>query len=356
MSSNRIWVLLVLGGCLPMSGCMDKLAEPVRPVLSTVVTPMQSDGAVIVGTVQPQFKTDLGFRVLGHLIARPVNVGDRVDKGQIVAAIDPIALELAVRSAAADLVSSRAQLSNATGVEGRQRTLIETDATSKATLEAAEQARAAAQSSVVRAQANLTKAQEQLGYTQLKADFTGVVTAVSAQVGQVVTPGQSVVTIARPDIREAVIDVSEEIASDLRIGLQFTVSLQIDPEVHSDGRVREIAPQADATTRLRRIRITLDDPPATFRLGTTVVVNMSGSRKALWLPRSAILSKDGQTMVWLLDSSTSTVTLRTVEIASDDRNSVRLESGLEPGVRVVTAGVHSLKEGQKVRLDQEPVQ
>ena len=81
-----------------------------RPVLSTLVTPALMGNAVIVGTVQPQFKTDLGFRVLGRLVARPVNVGDTVEKGQMVAAIDPAALELAVRSAAAEVSNSQAQL------------------------------------------------------------------------------------------------------------------------------------------------------------------------------------------------------------------------------------------------------
>jgi len=355
MSGRQICILLMLG-CLALSGCEPKpaeQAEPVRPALSMIAAPVRSGGAVIVGVVQPQFKTDLSFRVLGHLNARPVNVGDRVDKGQTVAVIDPVALDLAVRAAAADLSNSRAQLNNAVGVEGRQRTLLETDATSKATLETAEQARAAAEASVTRAQASLTKAQEQLGYAQLKADFAGVVTAVSAEVGQVVSPGQAIVTIARPDIREAVIDVSEDIARDLRIGLPFEVALQLDPGIRSRGTVREIAPQVDAATRLRRIRITLDDPPASFRLGTTVTVDMSGGEAALLLPSSAILSKDGQTMVWLVDPQTSTVTLRPVQVAAESGGDVRVEAGLAAGARVVTAGVHSLKQGQKVRLDQE---
>ena len=136
--------------------------------------------------MEPRYKTDLSFRVLGRLIARPVNVGDTVEQGEIVAAIDPTALELAVRSAKADLSRSQAQLANASATEERQRTLIATDTTSKETLDNAVQVRAGAQASVARAQANLTKAIEQLSYAQVKADFAGVVTAVSADVGQVV--------------------------------------------------------------------------------------------------------------------------------------------------------------------------
>ena len=142
-----------------------------------------------VGTIQPRYETNLGFRVLGRLIARPVNVGDLVAEGQTIAAVDPTALELAVRSAKADLSKAEALLENATGTEERKRILIRTDATTKQTLDDAEQVRAGAQASTARARANLAKAIEQLGYAQVKADFAGVVTAVSAEVGQVVSPG-----------------------------------------------------------------------------------------------------------------------------------------------------------------------
>src|SRR6202008_2992946 len=109
--------------------------------------------------------------------------------------------------------------------------------------------RTGAEASVAHAQANLTKALEQLGYAELKADFAGVVTAVTADVGQVVAPGQIVATIARPDVREAVVDIGPDFPVPLRIGLPFRVSLQLLPTVHVEGKIREIAPQADPVTR-----------------------------------------------------------------------------------------------------------
>jgi membrane fusion protein, multidrug efflux system len=342
--------------CLAIAGCNEEAAppQPVRPVMSTVVSAAQNAKVVIVGTVQPQFKTDFSFRALGRLIARPVNVGDNVDKGQLLAAVDPAALELAVRSSAADLSSAQAQLANAAGTEERQRTLLETNATTKATFESAEQARAAAQSAVVRAQANLTKAREQLSYSRLQADFGGVVTAVGAEVGQVVAPGQTIVTIARPDIREAVIDVADDLASTLRIGLPFVVTLQLDPRIQAEGKIREIAPQADPVTRSRRVRITLEAPPETFRLGTTITTEIpSGTVRGLRLPASAILTRGGKTSVWLVDPSTLTVASREVKSMPDGEGGVNVVGGLEAGARVVTAGVHHLREGQKVRIDQE---
>src|ERR1700751_1881463 len=268
---------LVLAGC--KQEAMDQ--EAVRPVLSTVLKPTAAGSAAVVGTVQPRYETNLGFRVLGRLIARPVNVGDMIAEGDTVAAIDPTVLALAVRSAKADLAKAQALLENATGTEERKRILIKSDATTKQTLDDAEQVRAGAQASVARAQANLTKAIEQLGYAQVKADFAGVVTAVGAEVGQVVPPGQSVVTVARPDVREALVDIGEDFPAPLTVGLPFTVSLQLLPQVQMKGQIREIAPQADQATRMRRVRIALDDPPESFRLGSTITASFSNAHRGI---------------------------------------------------------------------------
>src|SRR6202045_2746321 len=355
MKRRAIIIAQLLLPVLMTTGCKQDahVSEPVRPVLSTVVEPISSGMSVVVGTVEPRFKTDLGFRVLGRLVARPVNVGDLVVEGQTVAAIDPTALELAVRSAKADLSKAQALLENAIGTEERKRILIKTDATTKQTLDDAEQARAGAEASTARARANLTKAIEQLGYAEVKADFAGVVTAVNAEVGQVVSPGQTVVTVARPDVREAVIDMGADFPVPLTVGLPFTVSLQLLPAVQVQGQVREIAPQADSVTRMRRTRIALNDPPESFRLGSTITARLSdGHSSVLRAPASAVLKEGAETFVWVIDAPTSTVSLRKVEL-SEDEGGIRLTGGLTAGARIVTAGIHSLKQGQQVRIEQD---
>ena len=353
---SRARIIAALVACvLSTAGCKQdaELPQPVRPVLSTVVEPARSAESVLVGAIEPQFKTDLAFRVLGRLIARPVKLGDSVAEGQTVATIDSVPLELAVRAARAELSKAEAQLARASATEQRKRMLIATDATTRQTLDDAEQVRAGAEASVAHAQANLTKALEQLGYAQLKADFAGVVTAVSADVGQVVTPGQTVVTIARPDVREAVVDIGPDFPVPLRIGLPFSVSLQLLPTVQVEGRIREITPQADPVTRTYRVRIALRDPPPSFRLGSTVTVKLRNDQSStLRLPVSAILSKDGETFVWVVDLPASTVSLHKVDVVMDAAGAL-VSGGLAAGTRIVTAGIHSLKPGQKVRIEQD---
>ena len=352
MKNRAAVIVSVVVWALATAGCSREAEkqEPVRPVLSTVLAPTSS-AYTVTGTVEPRFKTDLGFRVLGRLIARPVYVGDFVKQDQVVAAIDPTALELAVQSAKADLSRAHAQLVNAKATEDRKRVLEVSDAASKQALDDAEQARAGAEASVARAQANLQKSLEQLGYAQVKADFAGVVTMVAAEVGQVVSPGQSVVTVARPDVREALVDIGTDFPVPLHVGMQFNVSLQLLPAISVAGQIREIAPEADPATRTRRVRISLLDPPDKFRLGSTIRASFeSPENSTLRVPESAVLTRDGKKFVWLVDSRSKTVSLHKLELLADT-SGLRVTGGLDAGARIVTAGIHSLKDGQKVRID-----
>ena len=346
---------LVCLAALALAACSKPAAEtpPARPVLSTLAAETTVDPLRLAGVVSARMETPFSFRVLGRLTARPVNIGDLVTKDQTLAAIDPVALQLGVRSAEADLASAEAQLANALGVAERQTTLLKTNTTTQAQVDAAEQARAFTLAGQTRARAALAKANEVLGYSVLKADFAGVVTNTGAEVGQTVSPGQMVVDIADPALRDAVIDAPDAAAATLAIGDAFEVAAQLDPTVRVGGMVREIAPQADAATRSRRVKIALDHPPDAFRLGSTITAwPVNDQRKAVRLPASAILMKDGKALVWIVDPATSKVSTRAVTLADAGANPVEVTGGLEPAMRVVTAGVHSLTEGSLVRIEQ----
>ena len=350
---------MALAATLLLAACNEHKPEPapIRPVLSTVIALQTSRVLGFTGTVEPRYRANLGFRVLGRIITRDVNVGDVVKKGQRLAAIDPLSLELAVRAAQADVSNAGAQLANASGTEARQRTLVEQSAATAAVYEAAQQGRDAAAAALARAQANLAKAQEQLGYSQLRSDFDGVVTAIEGEVGQVVSPGQNVATVARPDQREAVVDVPDGIAADIPLGTRFDVVLQLDSSLVASGAAREIAPQSDATTRTRRVRITLDNPPSRFRLGTIVnAVLTKPTRPRIEVPAGAVLARDGKTFVWVVDPATSTVNTREVQVARRHGGLAVIGEGVAPGTRIVTAGVNSLAAGQQVKiLDEAPL-
>ena len=351
--------LFALGVLAVLSGCSQDEAAPappVRPVLSLLVTPHGLDQAHFTGTIQPRFSHDLGFRVLGRLVARNVDVGQQVKAGDVLAELDPLKLDFAVRQLKAELAKAQAQLTYATATRDRKKALVDQKAVSQADLDSAEESLAVANAAVVRGQALLDKANEQLSYTRLVSDTDGIVTAVNAEVGQTVNSGDTVFTIAQADVREAVLDVPDTIAQALKIGDVFTTQLQIDPSIGATGQVREIAPQADAATRTRRIRITLDAPPAVFRIGTTVIATPQHAELTeIDLPASALLKIGDQDFVWVVDKQALTVSRRPVEAADSGGAMRRITSGLQLGDRIVIAGAKSLSDGQKVKVDPEMV-
>ncbi|TIT33037.1 MAG: efflux RND transporter periplasmic adaptor subunit, partial [Mesorhizobium sp.] len=179
----------------------------------------------------------------------------------------------------------------------------------------------------------------------------GVVTAVGAEVGQTVSPGQTIVTVARSDLREAVVDIPDRLTGDLSAGTPFQVILQSLPTIQTEAKLREIAPQSEGSTRTRRVKLTLTDPPQAFRLGSTVTATrMTKVVPTIELPISALLEKDGSEKVWIIDPKTSSVSAHDIKVASKNGGTFTVAEGLDAGMRVVTAGVHSLVDGQKVKV------
>jgi RND family efflux transporter MFP subunit len=342
----------MIGGLAACSEEKKDVPPPVRPVMWTTVVPQNNASIVFAGTIEPQLTANLGFQALGRIVSRDANIGDRVVTGQKLASLDPISAELALKIAESDLISAQAQETNALTAAQRQESLLERNAVAQADVDIARQARDSAIASVLQAQANVDKAREQLGYTELKATFDGVVTAVSAEVGQTVSPGAAVLTIAEPNRRDAVVDVPDGLDEAFKLGTPFVVAMQANPSILAKGTVREVAPDADPITRTRRIKIGLDSAPVNMRLGTTITATLAASSKAaIYVPKSAVFEKDGKSFVWVIDAGKAVVNAREVSLGGDGHGGIVVTSGLEAGMKVATAGVHTLEEGQAIKFD-----
>jgi RND family efflux transporter MFP subunit len=293
----------------------------------------------------------LAFRIDGRMLDRRVNIGDRVRAGQLVARLDPLIQQNAFRSAQANLSAAQGQLTEARNTFERQQALVEKGFTTRARFDQAQQALQTAQANVDSTQAQLRNAQEQLGYTDLYVDADGTVTDKGAEPGEVVRAGQMIVKVARQGGRDAVFDVPAQL---IRTGPRdpvVQIALTEDPSVRTTGRVREVAPQADPTTRTFQVKVGLTKPPEAMRLGATVTGTIQlGSAPLIEVPASALTEASGRPAVWLVDPTSQTVALRNIDVARYEPNSIVVSQGLEAGEIVVTAGVHALRPGQKVRL------
>jgi membrane fusion protein, multidrug efflux system len=348
-------LLLALGLTGALAACQEEegaAAPELRPVRTVLVEESTAGETITLsGTVESQVQVDLAFRIGGRLVERLVGVGDTVEPGQVVARLDPADEENALRGAEAGRTAAAAQLSEARSNYDRQRQLFERDVISEAGLQRAEQTFTSAQSAYDAAAAQVGIARRRLADTVLEADAPGVVTAVGAEAGEVVTAGRRIVQLARDEGKDAVFDVPAAVAATAPPDPEVQVTLSLNPGVTATGRVREVAPRADPSTGTIRVRVGLIDPPAELRLGSTVNgrVHFGGSG-GIEVPASALTAADGNPAVWVVDPATSTVALRPVEVTRFAPDTVGIAAGLEIGEQIVTAGVQALRPGQEVRL------
>ena len=329
--------------------------EPVRPVLSIKVQALNEETlGRFAGSIQARYESNTGFRVGGRIASRNVDVGTEVQKGTLLATLDPSDQQNQLRSALGDLAKVQAQLINAQANARRQQALFDRGVGAQAQLDIAITDLKTTQASLDQARAAVDQSKDQLGYTELRADHKAVVTAWNAEAGQVVTAGQQVVTLAQPDIKEAVIDLPDTLVDQIPADVVFLVAGQLDPSINTTATIREIEPQAQSATRTRRARLTLASTPEGFRLGTAISVTLSSAIKPrIELPATALQEADGKTRIWVVDTSSKTVAPRDVSVISRTDGIVVLADGVKSGERVVSAGVNSLKPGQAVKLDED---
>ncbi|HEY9101327.1 efflux RND transporter periplasmic adaptor subunit [Chitinimonas sp.] len=313
--------------------------EDVRPVRTVVVQPASiATGASYSGEVKARRESQLGFRLAGQIIERYVEVGQAVKAGQALMKLDP-------RDVALQQASAKSQFDKARMDLERAKQLKAQGFVSQSNVDQAQVAFDAASS-----QYKLSS--NQGGYTVLKAERAGLVTALNAEVGQVVAAGTPVVKVAEDGEREVVVSIPESRVEELRKAPTLKVSLWAAADKQFDAKLRELAPDTDPVTRTYAARITIIKPDDSVRLGMTANVLLPGvnAQQGYSLPLTAIYDQDGQPKVWVVNTQTQRVSARPVQLAGARNDVVLVAGGLKAGETVVTAGAHLLHANQAVRL------
>jgi RND family efflux transporter MFP subunit len=293
--------------------------------------------------------------VAGKIVERSVNVGDRVEVGQVIARLDETDLILAENSAKAAVASARSRRDVADDNLNRAKVLLPKAFISQAAYDTRSNELNAAEAALESAEAQLRQATNAVGYTTLKADKAGIVTAVTGEPGQVISAGQAVITLADAGETEIAIAVPETDSGRLAVGQNAKVTLWAGPQVSTPGRIREIGGQADAASRTYAVRIAVDGPPKSMRLGMTATVAMRVDEQAApaVVPLTALSEDGGRPIVFVVDPVGKSVRKTPVEIARVTSDGVQVSAGLQSGDMVVTAGVQFLRDGMRVRLPGE---
>lgn len=346
---------------LALAACSRPAAapEPVRSVRTVTVAAGQLGGEIeYAAEVRARVESRLGFRVGGKMVSRAVGVGDAVKAGQLLARLDAQDLRLSQDAARAGVQAVRASHEQAEADFKRFRELRDQGFISAAELERRESTLKAARAQLEQAQALAGVQVNQSRYSALMADASGIVTAVEAEPGAVLSAGATVLRVAQDGPRDVVFAAPEDQAGALR-ALQgragaLRVRLWGADAATLAATVREVAAAADPATRTFLVKA--DIGRAAVRLGRTATVSVAVPPVAgvIKLPLSAVFEQQGKSMVWMLDKVTMTVRAQPVHVVAAEGNLVVIGAGLSAGQRVVSAGVHVLTSGQKVALYAEP--
>jgi multidrug efflux system membrane fusion protein len=353
--SGRRTAFAALVATVLLAACAPPPAPPapVQPVkLAQVVVGAAANRAVFAGEVKPRYENDLAFRIGGKIVARDVDVGTRVKKGQVIARLDPADVALQAEAAKAQVASAQTDYEYAKAEYERYENLFAQKFVSGSALDQKRNVLNSTRAKLEQAQAQQSVSRNQAGYATLVADQDGVITAVNAEAGQVVAAAQPVARLARESEREIAISVPENRLSELTGSRALAVVLWANPAKPYAARVREVAPAVDPVTRTFAVRVSVLAPDPAMQWGMTanvVVDGAAGTTSALLPPASIYHDASGKPAVWIYDPATKTVALRRVAIGQFREDGVVVTSGVANGEWVVAAGANKLRPGQAVR-------
>jgi multidrug efflux pump subunit AcrA (membrane-fusion protein) len=318
----------------PLGACDDRAVTTIeRPAFVHTEIVQSRDGqasVTLTGEVQARYRADLSFRVSGRVLERLVDVGAHVSAGDLLARLDPAEQRADFDAAAAGVAAAEAQLRVAQATFDRQNQLLSSGFTTRVAYDQAKEQLRTAQSALESAKAELGRSREALGDTELHARGSGVITARSLEVGQVVQAAQSVFTLAQDGERDAVFDVPESL-------------------FFGDVEHREISPAVDAKSSTVRVKVAIPNPPPALTLGSAIAGTAGISPATeITVPWTALSATASKPAVWIVDPKTRTASLKPVTVGGYEAGSVLIKQGLEAGDRVVIDGGKLLSSGQPV--------
>ncbi|MFZ2972989.1 MAG: efflux RND transporter periplasmic adaptor subunit [Ferribacterium limneticum] len=344
---------IALAACSDATSSIDPRTQAPLVRVAPVATAIQAEPSFS-GVVAARVQSDLGFRVPGKILERLVDAGQTVKRGQALMRIDPTDLRLATHARDEAVAAATARARQTAEDESRYRDLVAAGAVSASNYDKIKAAADSARAELKAAQAQADVAHNEAGYAVLLADSDGVVVETLGEPGQVVGAGQVVVRVAHAGRREAIIALPESLRP--AIGSAGRATLY-GSGLTGPAKLRQLSDAANPQTRTFEARYVLEGRLAEAPLGSTVAIEIQGSRATptLQIPVGALFDPGKGPGVWVVkgqggQGQEPQVTWRAVQVAGLSGESAAIAGGLAAGDRIVVLGAHLLHEGEAVRL------
>lgn len=335
--------LAILVGC--GRGGAQTSAAAVPPIVRIAQPqPLGHTSLSMSGVVRARHESPLAFQIGGRVLARQVDAGNRVRRGEILMRLDPSDLKAAQLAASADHAAAHAALDVATADRQRAEEMVAKGFLSAQGADRARQVEREATTRLAAAAARVRQSSNALDYSELRAPADGVLAEVSVEPGQVVATGQPVAVLAQAGPREIEVQLPD--------GMAVPQAGEL-PEAGGKSlrlKLREVAGAADSRSRTWRARYRVEGGSAALPLGSVrrVVFTTTGVDQTLWqVPLGALDERSGGAQVWLVESGE--VVPKAVELVGMSGEAATIRAVLASEAHIVALGAHLLQPGMAVR-------
>lgn len=331
------------------------------------VTPTQKSTVLTAtGYTYARVRAAVGSKIIGRILELPIDEGDTLAKGQLIAVLDSENLNAELRAAEAALLETKAQLADAQRERARQDRLVAGGVQAQAELDAAATRLAVVEAQVKNGEARIAAAKSQLAYARIYSPIDGVVIEKNVEVGEMVAPGGftsqqstgAIVRLADPRSLEVEADINESYIARLRRGQPVAITVDAVPDKVYHGALRQIVPTADRQRAVVQVKVTIDDrderlvpdmsSTVTFLEEGTLAADLQNAKSTNYLVASAVVEEGGATYVWVVEKES--LHRREVQLGPAEGADRVLLGGLAAGELVALPGDKPFKEGMKVRV------
>lgn len=359
MNRITLWLVaycLLLGACGPAEQEQEERLRPVRYL--TVENNRMFRNRDFSGISKSSTESRLSFKVSGTVISVPVQNGQRLEAGDLIAEIDPAGYILQVQQAQASLVEAQANNRRAAANYERTKGLYANDNASLTDLESARAQAESAGAVVEAASRSLEIARLNLSYTRLRADTACSIASLDVEVNENVSPGELVSTVSCGNAFEVTLDLPESLIGDVSASTPVSIRFGSIPDAEFDGNIAEIAVASAPGSAAFPVVIRIAGSHPSLRSGlaadVTFRLNSANEQGVIVLPVSAVVNDTSGTFVYLAEpagvSGEATIRREPVVLGELSEEGVEVADGIAIGDRVVTAGVSIIRDGQRVLL------